>query len=777
MSEKRNPWEKDGTLNNTNKAMLKGGTLTDIDLRRLLYAWPFILLFGILGFGFGKTFTKYIVENHTVSTKVNIQEKDEISMQQAVVGTSRDPFNDRISYLKSPAIASIVADSLDLSYNAILKGTFKDKSLYNIVKWRVIGGVGQIKNDFTFSILPENGRLSLVYLSTKYNNFTFGKPYMLGENLVVVDTLKTFSFNSPIICKYINKWSIANAISSSLVIVAGKDNDIIDITYTDVSTDKGIDILNMLVKLYNETLINDKSIAYSQAINFINKRFQPLSNELDSIENNLSNYQSERGYVGESSNGSILLSEIKDAESRLIDVEVQKSNIDSIESFIKRSGKDLNFAITGISDISLNNNLALLAQLRSEKEKMSTITTPNHPDYLMLEKNIQNLVSIIKQQFQEYKKGIESSRKICLEKVKDLSQQIKGTPSSEKGLVDIKRMRDIKQALFLTLIQKREESAIAKASTFVNTKVLSPPSIVATKEKVSKSMIISLTTLIGMLLPILFFVLKDVLNNKVISRKQLENYLTIPVIGEFEFVEKMEEDLNFFSKEAGRSLFGEQLRALRTQLSFYKKESKPHFIMVTSNMSGEGKSFVSLNLAKSFALQNKKVALLELDLRRPKLTKLLRVQKVDGLSNYLSSGIDINQIIKKPFEEHQNLHFFPAGPIPPNPQELLSDSKIEELQDFLQNNYEVIVIDTPPFGIVADAQIIGKIVDTTLVITRFSFTLKDQIVQIEKWNEKQIFPSMSVIFNGLRTTGYHGYRYGYYYYQRKYGYDYYTKQD
>ena len=780
--EQKNPWENNSieSVTSSLNSTFSNRTLNDIDVRRIISIWPYILFMAIIGFTAGRVYTKYMVDNHTVATKVNIQQKEEISLQQAVIGTSRDPFNDKIGFLKSPAISYNVVDRLNLMYNSILKGRFKDKSLYGIIQWKIINDtLSQApKNNFSFSIIRKGEQFMLIYKNTTFSNFSFGKPIVVGGHVIVVDTLKTFDFNSPIECKYIDKWSLASLVSSNLNIVASKESNIIDITYTDISTERAIDILNKLVEIYNKTLSEDKSQAYSQAIDFINKRFQPLANELDSIENSLSDYQSNRGFVGENSNGVLYLENLQEVDKKLIDIEIQKSNIDSIDQYLNHNkGKDINYAIVGISDLNLQNNLSLLTNLKAEKERMSIVTTKDYPDYKILDKNIQSLVTTIKQQFVEYKKSIDLSRQLCLKNISEISNQIKKTPQDEKGLADIKRMRNIKEALFLTLIQKREESAIAKASTTVDTKVLNPPTVIQTKEKTSKPMIWSIFTLIGILIPVVFVIIKEVVNNKIISKTQLENYLKIPVIAEFELIEKAKNKVESLLNKTDRSMFGEQLRALRTQLTFYQKESKPLFIMITSNMSGEGKSFVSLNLAKSFALQNKKVALLEFDLRRPKISSSLKVNKTIGLSNFLTGNINIDNIAIKPFEENQNFDFYAAGPIPPNPQELLSNSKMSELHTFLQNNYEVVIIDTPPYGIVADAQIIGKIVDITLVITRFGLTFKEQVVEIEKWNEKKIFPSMAVVFNGIKRKGYYGQKYGYYYYKTKYGYDYYTSKE
>ena len=775
----RNPWEN----NNTGAAATNNAkTLTSVDFRRLLGIWPYALILGIIGFSVGKLYTRYIVTTYTVSTKVNIQQKEEITIQQAVTGTTRDPFNDRIAFLKSPALSVNVVDTLDLSYNTTLEGKFKDKSLYGLIKWKILNPNYEKLSDnhFSFSIVPQKGKFELVYKQKKIGNFSFDTPIIIDGFTIIVTKLKDFEYNSPIVCKFIDRMSVASNISNNLIIKADKESNIIDMTFTDISTDRAKDILSLLVQVYNNILSSDKSLGFSQAINFINGRLKPLANELDSIENELSDYQSRRGFVSENSNGLLYLERVEEVDKRMIEVEMQKANIDSIEHFVnsnKNNIKDVNYAIVGIADLNLQNNVSLLTQLKTERDKLAALVTPNFNNLKILESNIVSVKNTIKEQLTALKKGVEVSKQLCLDRINQAGSLIKNTPKDEKGLVDIKRIRNIKEALLLVLMQKREDALLAKASTTIDTKILNPTMVIPSQQKPSKLAILIISTLLGTFLPIIFFVCVELLNNKIISKKQLENYLSIPVISELEFVDKSNYKSNVILNKQDRSMFGEQLRALRTQLSFYQKENKSLFVMITSNISGEGKSFISLNLAKSFSLQGKKVALLEFDLRRPKIATLLNLDRSEGLSNFLLGKIKIEKAFKQPFEEDKNFHFYPTGPIPPNPQELLSDVKISELKDYFNDNYDVVIIDTPPFGIVADAQILGKLADTTLIITRFAYTLKEQIVEIESWNKNNFFPSMAIVLNGVKHKGYYGSKYGYYYYKRKYGYDYYSTKN
>jgi capsular exopolysaccharide synthesis family protein len=292
----------------------------------------------------------------------------------------------------------------------------------------------------------------------------------------------------------------------------------------------------------------------------------------------------------------------------------------------------------------------------------------------------------------------------------------------------------------------------------------------------SRSKVLIAFILLGLVLPLLYAIIKEVLNRKVISKRQLQAMTNIPVIAELAQADNTER-LPFVIDGTQRSMFGEQIRSLRTNINFYTSAGRAtNFILITSSVSGEGKSFLSMNLAKSYSMQGKKVALLEFDLRRPKITKALGLSAdKPGLSSVLIGKSQVADIIMPVGNgSNEKLDFFPAGAIPPNPQELISGDYINSIKQYLDENYEVIIIDTPPFGIVADAQILGQWADVTLIVTRFQQTVKEQIQEINEWHDRNIFKSIALVFNGVRNKGYFGNKYGYYYYKNKYGYSYYS---
>jgi capsular exopolysaccharide synthesis family protein len=269
---------------------------------------------------------------------------------------------------------------------------------------------------------------------------------------------------------------------------------------------------------------------------------------------------------------------------------------------------------------------------------------------------------------------------------------------------------------------------------------------------------------------------KEVLNNSITSKKQLQAMLSAPLIGMVDQTEAKGEKLYILGK-GDRSAAAEQIRGIRANLQFYRKEGKTLFVLLTSSFSGEGKSFLSGNLAKSYALQNLRVALLEFDMRKPKLAKRMGVDAKQGLSTVLL-GRDKPADILITDPETPNLHLYPTGAVPPNPSELMAMPGMAHLKEYLDTHYDVVIVDTPPLGLVADAQVMAHWADVSLVVVRFGVTPREQVMDVEGWYQQGILPGMGIILNGVKTTGYYGgYRYSPYYYKRKYGNQYYNQEE
>ncbi len=747
-----------------------------INLKRIFSVWPFVLVFGIMGFIAANIYLRYIDTIYYVSTSVIIDQDNEINVGQALMGSARDPLNNKIAFLRSPSFALQIVDSLKLQYHAVVEGRFKNKDYYNYIKWFILNVDSvQVPPSLRFTIFPlKNG---FRYESGKIKGESdWGKPFRINNYDAVVEKLGDFAPEKGIQCFTTETVATAFKLSSSISVQANKESNIIQITYSDISSERGINILNAVVNMYNKVMENDKSQAFSQAIDFITRRLGPLGKDLDSIETSLAHYKSQKGFIGTTANGALYQAKVTALDKQLADMEILKANIATVSQFIESPNlKDENFALVGITDPTLQSNLSQYYQLLRDKDRIGYVGTVRNPAYQSIERRIAEVKGNIDVQMDNYKKNLHNVETSYLENKIDADRLLHNTPYEEKELIDKSRMLNIKESLFLTLLQKKEEASIAKASVTVQTKVLSPPVKLASLQTPSRGKILGTGVLIGFLIPIGFAFTKEILNKKIISKKQLQAMTDIPVLAELEHAVSVNET-PFVIDKVHRSMFGEQIRSLRTNLSFYMSQQKKcTTILITSSVSGEGKSFLSLNLSRSYSLQGKKVAIVEFDLRRPKVSKALGIKPKAGLSNVLIGKCEMEDIkIEVLNDDQERLDFYPAGAIPPNPQELISGAYMKKAKDYLNANYDLVVIDTPPYGIVADAQLLGEYADVSLVLVRFQQTINEQVQEINDWNNTGVFKQMALVFNGVKQKGYYGSRYGNYYYKKKYGYNYYN---
>ena len=773
-----NIWEGNAAKTEKDISVVSKSTANtfDIDFSRILALWPFILLFALLGYTVGSIYLRYVTPIYTISSSISLEEKEDISLGQVLLGTTKDPLNDKIAYFKSPTIAAQLIDSLGIQYHAESQGRFKNKDYYGILRWEILESTDKVAPEISFSILPNAKGFQFVSGSTN-GNAKWGEPFYLKNVLVVVNKLQTTISNNPIFCHNVNKLTEAFKLSGNVNVTPAKESNVLTVVYSDISSERAIDILNGLIKLQNQVLERDKSIGFSKAIAFIENRMEPLRRELDSIESSLAAFKASRGIGGASVNGDNYIQKMQGYDNELTRINIMEATIKAVEDFINNPNlKDADLAFVGIDNGGLQAICGQYQSMRIQRDKLALTVQETNPTLILVNKNLADLRSNMEKQLASSKNNLKIAQNTYQNKMASANALLQNVPLIEKELMDKTRFQNIKEALYLTLLQKREEAYIAKASINVNTKIIYPPLKSNAIIKPSKTAILLTSILIGLFLPIIFAILKEITNKKIVTKKHLQSISDLPVLAELEQVANTE-SYPFVIGGNNRSMFGEQIRSLRTNINFYlNTEKTSNYILLTSSVSGEGKSFLSLNIAKSYSLQGKKVALLEFDLRRPKLTKALGLEANSaGLTGLLignSTPADILLPIINDEKEHLDL--FPSGAIPPNPQELLSSKYMLTLKKYLDENYDIIVIDTPPFGIVADAQILGAWADLTLIVTRFNQTVKEQIQEINEWHSRGVFKSEGIIFNGVKNTGYFGYKYGYYYYKRKYGYGYYS---
>jgi capsular exopolysaccharide synthesis family protein len=497
----------------------------------------------------------------------------------------------------------------------------------------------------------------------------------------------------------------------------------------------------------------------------------PVTADLDSIDFEITNIKVDMGLAGDATKSKNAESQILKYEEQLENMQMQRSKLADAEKYLVNLRGKQGLGISSVEEPSLQSKIDQYNKFELEKKRLSKVLTDKNPRFLEADSLINAAKDEVEMEFNAYKSNLEQLENNVRKKLSTVRGSIIQFPDLEKDLAKEVRMQGIKNVLYNMLLQTREEVSIKLAAVSVQTSVLSYPKVPSSPVSPRRSEIMVGSVLAGLLLPLLFALLKEFLNNKITSKGQLQLMTNTPVLSEIDLAKENEDVIVVRDKD--RTIIGEQFRSLRTNLGFYKKADKTFFIVVTSSMSGEGKSFISANLAASFALLGKKVALLEFDLRKPKLRERFGLQPGKGIVNVLLGEVK-PESIAQPVLEGYHLDLMISGPIPPNPSELIAMQGMENLKQFLDENYDVVVIDTPPYGLVTDAQMLDKWSDISLFVVRFMNTFRGQVSEIEEARQNRVFKNMALIFNGIKTVGYYGYRYGYYGQKRKYGYGYYA---
>jgi len=347
-------------------------------------------------------------------------------------------------------------------------------------------------------------------------------------------------------------------------------------------------------------------------------------------------------------------------------------------------------------------------------------------------------------------------------------------PAKKRESLEIERQQSIKEKLFLYLLQKREELAITKASTSGNATAIDPAYSWGPVSP-NTTNIYRMAFILGLAFPLGIIYLRDLLNDKIITRADISKGTHAPVIGEVAHHTNMLRQLVVGMKD--RSILAEQFRIIRTNLQYLltNAPSKNPVFLVTSSIAGEGKTFCSMNLAAVWAVAGKKTVILELDLRKPKVSKALNLQRDIGITNYIL-GSTRKEELPQPLEGVPNLYVIGAGPIPPNPSEMIMDSKMDELFTYLRANFDTIIIDSAPIGLVSDSKILARFADASLYVVRQRYTVKKQLALVDELYSDKILPNMGLIVNDVKIGGansYYGYGYGYGYgYSYNYNYSY-----
>jgi len=538
-----------------------------------------------------------------------------------------------------------------------------------------------------------------------------------------------------------------------------KDAPFVNLTISDRVPQRGKDILNSLMEIYNKGAMNDKNRKSQNTINFIDKRLDSISKDLISTEKLVEEYKSSQGLTNIDLQSQSYVDNQQINSRTLNDINIQIEVVKGIENYInspKNNQKPP--SIGGLNDNGLNSMLDKLSDLQLKKDQLLATVPEQNPVYIPLNKQIATVQDEIKERIKSTKVALLAT-KAQLESVNNkFESSIRKAPSQERQYVGMKRNQDVKDKLYTFLLEKREQISLRYASSIADAEIVDDAHagpVIWPKP----NMIYILGGLIGLLLPIGVIYTRDSMDVNITNRKQIEDVVTIPILGELSYQESSTPIV--ISQGRGKFAIGEQFRVLRTNLyHVHNNNNSGRVTMFTSSTGGEGKSFVSANLAVTLAYASRKTIILEMDLRKPKISLSFGLPTEHiGISNYLNEEpYKLSEIIQP--SGIPGLDVMGCGSILPNPSELLERSLLDDLIVSLRQIYDDIIIDSPPIHLVTDALIIARVADASLYIMRQGYTQKAELNFINEIKSEHRFPKLNIIFNGIKRDKY-GYGYNY----------------
>ncbi len=686
-----------------------------------------------------------------------------------------------VEVLKSKPLMSRVVNRLNLQFSYTALGRIKDENAYRKAPFYIQAHtINDSLKSFSLKVSFIGG--DKFKIDNSEESFSFGQVFENGFGQFELLKRGSPSAETNYRIDWLPVRSLVSRYTGGLQVTPRSSGSSLAIQMEANNPYLAADIVNAVMFQYDSMTIEQNNFSSDQMIGFIDIRLDTLQREIDRLQAEVLDFRQRENIVNEVAQSENYFQNFTAAETAILNEQSRLTSAEMIESYLKDKKNQFSSVVVptslGLDDPTLNN---LVANFNSTQLSRQTLLEsnilPDHPSVKTVEALVEQQRLMILENIQNLKRALLQAI-TTLQKRSLLDQRLwKEIPYKTKDLIALERQVTTKMALYALLESKREEAAISRASTTSTSKILDEAQPSLNPVRPNPGLIRIIALVVGLLVPALIIFLKEILNDKVTLRSDIEKITTTPILGE---VGHSQSGNTLVVNKTSRTMVAEQFRTIRSNLQYVIKNNNKPVMMVTSSFSGEGKSFISTNMGAVMAIAGKKTIILEFDIRKPKVVSSLNLGRHSGISNYLVGKADLEDLII-PVPDQENLYILPCGPIPPNPSELLLDEKIAALFQWLRSRFDSIIIDTAPVGMVSDAITLGKFADSTLYIVRQGYTFKRQIGLVDELYMQKKLPAMGIVVNDVKLQGsgygYYGYgRYGYGYgYGEKSGY-YYEEQ-
>jgi len=739
-------------------------------LNMFLPYWPFFLISLIIGIISAYTYLQYATYKYEAIATIIIKDEnkgndDSKLMESLNLINTKKIIENEIEVLQSRTIMERVVKNLHLYAPIHEDGKIKPKSAYlnSPIFIEVLHPDSIQKVKEIHFLLHENQ--NSITLASKYNykmDIWNKTPYgtlkfIANENFKSNEHKNQFYFSL-----YPPREATQSLLSNLTISASSKLSSIINLKFKDSNPSRAENILNEVIKIYNNSAIEDKNILAVNTISFVEDRLNDVGRELALIEETIQLYKSTNNAIDISTQGTLFLGNVSVNDQKLSDINMQLAVLNQVENFI--NSKDNSGGIIpstlGVNDPGLTQLLENLYFAESEYDKLKNTVAENNPMLTSLVDQISRIRPNILINIRTQKESLEASKNNLNKTNEKYNNILQTIPLKERQLLEISREQLIKKEIYSFLLQKREESSMSYASNVSDTKIVDAAQASLNPVSPNGKLIYLAFIIATMSIVAIYIIIREIFTAKILYIKEIQNKILLPIVGEI--YNNIDKDVIVINK-LKRTFIAEGFRELRTTLYHMGIDGNHKKILVTSSITGEGKSFIASNLAVSLALSYKKVVLVNMDLYNPSLEKIMKFNQEIGLTQYLEGECTVESLISMS-DIDENLFFIPIGQLSNNPSELLLNGKVEELLKYLENNFDFIIIDTSPLVPVSDAITLSAYCDATLFVIRHDYTPK---LLLKRFNEKSInkLTNPAIIFNGVKERGYiknyYGYGYGY----------------
>lgn len=727
-----------------------------VDIRRMLFKilrnWRWLLLSLFLTMLLAWLYNRYAEPQFRATASIMIRDEkkgggellENPLLAELNMGGGGKLVDNEVEVLKSFDLMEEVVRNEQLFLDIRSKGSLTSRSVFGKEAPLIISisNPDAISLPLQWSVSRQpSGKWELDYgSSTKKLSITRGRWYSInGLQFQITDNpdFKADTDSANLINAYTLvltplKLAVFNYSTALNVQPASKTATIVNLSLTDYNNRRAQTALAALIHIYNQQALEDKNRVTANTLEFLNGRLAIIERDLQAVEGQVERFKSTNRITDVSAEAQQYLDQVKQVDIQKAEQQTQLSILESLEENLKanQDNPKLVPSGSGIAEPSLSEMIQTHNRLVLERERQAERLGPKNPIPVDLANQIANLRASLITNIGNLKQAYRINLNDITSKEAALNARITNIPKIQKDLVQIQRDQSVKEQLYFLLLQKREESAVTLASNTPDSRSIEKARSIGMVSP-KKPLIMAIAFLLGLLIPIGIIYLINLFSNKIENKDEVEQKCKVPVLGEISYVKK--DTSPIVVHKGSRSIVAEQFRVIRTNISFTRPGHSPSTILVTSHRPEEGKSFTSLNLAASYALLNKKVVVLEFDLRKPRLGVALNIHAESGISNYLAGSTShLDQILQEVPEFEKRFWLLPTGPIPPNPAELILGDKMKQLMEELHKRFDYIILDTPPYGLVTDSSLLAAHADISVVVLRQGFTFNWVLQELNK---------------------------------------------